>query len=148
MCGCRNSRSKTYKNHHYIEADIVFQGATRQTYIHIISGLKDEQVLLLGTDITCPKSRHGWVRREAKAKQANGLFRSIDREGNKVYVTHTFPKESVALAVAKTHCSGNHDSFISSSSPGNIWPEMTAPKSTSHALKNQLWTVTPLKGTT
>jgi hypothetical protein len=71
-------------------------------YIHIICGLKDKRVLLLGTDITNPESRHGWVRREAKAEKANGLFHSVDTEGNNIYVTHTFPKESLALAVTKT----------------------------------------------
>jgi hypothetical protein len=62
---------KDTKNHHYIEADMVFQGATRQTYIHIISDEKDKPVLLLGTDITDPEkdkggSGRGWTRREAK----------------------------------------------------------------------------------
>jgi hypothetical protein len=140
---------KDTKTHHYIEADMVFHGATHKTYNHIISGLKDKRVLLLHTDITCPKSRNGWVRREAKAEKANGLFRSIYTEGNNVYVTHTFPKESVALAVAKTLAC----QYIAAETtiplyhchpPGNIWPEITAPKASSHALRNQLWTVIPV----
>jgi hypothetical protein len=102
------------KTQNYIEANMVFQGAdlhshhfTCQTYIHIISGEKDKPILLLGTDVTDPEkdrggSGKGWTRREAKAEKANGLFRSMDTEGNNMYITHTFPSQQVALAVAKT----------------------------------------------
>jgi hypothetical protein len=63
--------------------------------------------LLLGTDITDPEkdrggSGKGWMRRGAKAEKANGLFRFMDTERNNIYVTHTFPREPVALAVEKT----------------------------------------------
>jgi hypothetical protein len=62
----------------YMEADMVFNGAMRHTYIHIMSGLgPNRNMLLLGTDITDPKNQHGWVRKEAKVKKSNGLFNQL-----------------------------------------------------------------------
>jgi hypothetical protein len=58
------------KTHHYIEADMVFQGATRQTYIHIISGEKDKPILLFGSVVTdSEKYRWKWKRVDAKRGQ-------------------------------------------------------------------------------